>query len=419
MRLFLFDDLTADAWDPFALTRPCSELLFGTQLLRARLERFAGTRTAGLISRSWLQAYREENTPPVVVDTVTINSQDDRLFLCARYVPTPGVRFESPREPTTLLAAGQVVGVWLPADAPTPSSRWFQEPSTLPAAPEMPLAGLVLEAAWHLITENPEQLRQDLESEIGASKAPRSAETLPRGVEQIGPGPVLLGADVCLEPGVLLDTRAGPVRLDSGVEVRAGSRLAGPLHIGAGSRVLGGLISSVSAGPCSRLQGEIEASVLWGFANKAHAGYLGHAYVGRWVNLGALTTNSDLKNNYGTVRVGPAGAEKDTGLLKLGCLLGDHVKTGIGMLLNTGTIVGAGSNLFGDMPPKWVAPFSWGDGDALEEHRKEAFLRTASVVLGRRDIAFDETTRAWLGAVWEAGRSPGELSPQTAGSPSE
>jgi UDP-N-acetylglucosamine diphosphorylase / glucose-1-phosphate thymidylyltransferase / UDP-N-acetylgalactosamine diphosphorylase / glucosamine-1-phosphate N-acetyltransferase / galactosamine-1-phosphate N-acetyltransferase len=94
----------------------------------------------------------------------------------------------------------------------------------------------------------------------------------------------------------------------------------------------------------------VEETVVLGYSNKAHDGFLGHAYLGRWVNLGALTTNSDLKNNYGTIRMWTPGGETDTGLIKLGCLLGDYVKTGIGALLNTGTVVGAGSNLFGTRP---------------------------------------------------------------------
>ena len=125
--------------------------------------------------------------------------------------------------------------------------------------------------------------------------------------------------------------------------------------------------------------------MLLGFVNKAHDGHLGHALLGRWVNLGAFTTNSDLKNNYRPVRVWTPEGEKDTGLLKVGCFLGDHVKTGIGTVLNTGTIVGAGSNVFGGvMPPTVVPPFSWGAGSDLRDHRLDNFLATAAAAMSRR-----------------------------------
>ena len=159
------------------------------------------------------------------------------------------------------------------------------------------------------------------------------------------------------------------IRLDDGVEVRAGARLAGPVHAGVGSRLLGGPFDAVSAGPRCYLRGEIEETVVLGYTNKAHDGFLGHAYLGSWVNLGAMTTNSDLKNNYGSVRLGDRDGEIETGLIKLGCLIGDHVKTAIGTMLNTGTVVEAGANLFGDSrPPKWIRAFAWG-----------AFFRRASL----------------------------------------
>ena len=205
-----------------------------------------------------------------------------------------------------------------------------------------------------------------------------------------------------MEPGVLIDTRDGPVSLGEGVEVRAGTRLEGPLRAGEGARLLGGSMSGLSAGPFSYLRGELEDVIAFGYCNKAHDGFIGHAVLGRWVNLGAMTTNSDLKNNYGTVRIGPPDAAVDTGLVKLGSLIGDHVKTGIGVLLNTGTVVGAGSNVFGAaIQDKWIPPFSWGEAGALGEYRREAFVETAAKVMPRRGIEVDSRTRRWLEAIWD------------------
>jgi UDP-N-acetylglucosamine diphosphorylase/glucosamine-1-phosphate N-acetyltransferase len=192
------------------------------------------------------------------------------------------------------------------------------------------------------------------------------------------------------------------VRLEAHVTVEGPARLVGPLHLGAGSTVFGGHLSRLSAGPVCKLRGEIDTVVLTGFVNKAHDGYLGHALAGRWVNLGALTTNSDLKNNYGPVRVELPDGTQDTGLMKVGVFLGDHVKTGIGTVLNTGTLVGAGSNVFGGgMPPKSLPPFSWAGGGRVVPFRWDKFLEVARVVTARRDQPWTPGAEAILRRLWE------------------
>jgi len=196
-----------------------------------------------------------------------------------------------------------------------------------------------------------------------------------------------MGEGAVIEPGAVLDTTNGPVILAAGARVQAPCRVVGPAFVGPGSVVLGGVLENVGIGAACKVRGEVESTVFAGFANKAHDGFLGHAVVGRWVNLGAMTTNSDLKNTYGSVRARVAGRTTRTGLTKAGCLLGDHVRTGIGTLLNTGTVVGAGSSLFGGgMPPRDVPPFSWGGRRELAEYDIDRFLETAARVMARRGV---------------------------------
>jgi UDP-N-acetylglucosamine diphosphorylase/glucosamine-1-phosphate N-acetyltransferase len=136
-----------------------------------------------------------------------------------------------------------------------------------------------------------------------------------------------------------------------------------------------------------KLGGEIEASIVQGFSNKQHDGFLGHSYLGSWVNLGAATDTSDLKNNYGDVRVTIAGRERSTGSQHVGSLIGDHTKTGIHTMLNTGTVVGAFANVFGGgFPPKEIPSFSWGGEGSWQEHRLENACRVAAVVMARRGM---------------------------------
>lgn len=207
------------------------------------------------------------------------------------------------------------------------------------------------------------------------------------------PAALHLGEDVQWEPGLVVDTDGGPVVLERGVRIQAHVRLQGPLYVGpesvikAGARIYG----ESSFGVGNRLAGEIGESTFGDFANKQHEGFIGHAVVGSWVNLGALTTCSDLKNNYGPVRVDLGWGPLDTGRRFVGLMAGDHVKTAIGTLLNTGTVVGFCANLFGaTQPPKVVRNFSWGGQPHDPLHALDKALATAATVLARRDCALGE-----------------------------
>jgi UDP-N-acetylglucosamine diphosphorylase/glucosamine-1-phosphate N-acetyltransferase len=262
------------------------------------------------------------------------------------------------------------------------------------------IPGRILSNIWDLVTGNGEQVCSDVPVLF-----PESRFTLPEGVHVSGGERVSLGEGVYLEAGVQLDATDGPIRLSDGARVSAFTRLAGPAFVGADTHVLGGSLENVTIGPGCRVRGEVSNTVLLGYVNKAHEGYLGHGYVGRWVNLGALTTNSDLKNTYGNVRVHTANGPVDTGLIKVGCFLGDYVKTGIGTLLPTGCVIGAGSSLFGGgMAPPHLPPFSWGSGDSLEEYEIERFLETAALVMSRREMTLEEGHRALLRRAWELTR---------------
>jgi bifunctional N-acetylglucosamine-1-phosphate-uridyltransferase/glucosamine-1-phosphate-acetyltransferase GlmU-like protein len=162
----------------------------------------------------------------------------------------------------------------------------------------------------------------------------------------IGDPVALVLHEALVEPGVVFDVSHGTVVVEGGVEIRAGTRLEGPLWVGANSRLLGGDIRGSAIGPRCSVRGELASSVFLGYANKAHDGFVGHSVLGRWVNLGAGTITSNLKNTYGPVRLEVAGTPIETGQQFLGSLVGDHAKTAIGTMLGTGTVVGAGASVF-------------------------------------------------------------------------
>jgi len=190
---------------------------------------------------------------------------------------------------------------------------------------------------------------------------------------------------------VVFDVRPGPVVLEKGAEVRSGTRIEGPTFVGADTRILGGYVRSSVFGPKCRVRGEVAGSVFLGYANKAHDGFVGHSVLGHWVNLGAGTTTSNLKNTYGLVRLNVEGEQIETGRLNVGTFFGDHAKTAIGTMLTSGTVVSVGANVFGGPAPKYVLPFAWGVGG--EMMTEEGFLRVAERVLSRREVAWTDARR--------------------------
>jgi UDP-N-acetylglucosamine diphosphorylase/glucosamine-1-phosphate N-acetyltransferase len=399
VRLYLFDDRRARAWQPFSLTRPVGELLYGCLRLRERAERLLHAPAVGHLAAAELAGFEEEGAPPVV-SPADVGSDAPRVLLSSRAPLAWGVALDA-SEPTTFRVEGQVVGWALPAGEPTPGEPDLLDPEGSGARGRVvELAGRVLEWPWTLVEANPAQVTAD----IAAFHRGTSAFGL-TDVHIVGKHDLSLAHGAHIEPGVVVDAREGPIRLEAGAYVQAPARLTGPLFLGHDTLVFGGSLSHSAIGPVCKVRGEIDTSVLIGYCNKAHDGYLGHALLGQWVNLGALTTNSDLKNNYSSVRLRVGPDEIDSGSIKVGCFLGDHVKTGIGTLLNTGTVVGAGSNLFGGrMPPKYVPPFSWGSGDGLLEFKLEKCLEVAEVAMARRKVALTPAMRELLTRAWERTR---------------
>jgi len=189
---------------------------------------------------------------------------------------------------------------------------------------------------WELVDFNGQAIGQDAgHFKPGTGKMPKGSYLLGKRSN------LKLSAKAVIEPGVVLDTRQGPVIIEDGAVIRPFSLIEGPCYIGHDALIDGAkLRPGVSAGRGCKLAGEIEESVILDFSNKHHDGFLGHSYLGSWVNLGAQTCNSDLKNNYGSVTVWANGKQVDSGSIKAGCYIGDHSKTAIGTMINTGTVVG-------------------------------------------------------------------------------
>ena len=234
----------------------------------------------------------------------------------------------------------------------------------------------------------------------GVQQAP--FESPPGHAVVLGEYPVCVLGGAVIEPQVVFDATSGPILIDRKASVHAFTRLVGPCFVGAGSTVLGSDIRGSSIGPACKVRGEVSTSILVGYANKGHEGFVGHSCIGEWANLGAGTTTSNLKNTYGAVSLRTPFGMRETGMQFLGTLMGDHAKTGIGVRLTTGPIVGAGASIFGSaMPPKLVPPFAWGESAPYGTWELEKFVAVAERVMARRSVVLSAGMRQALARAYE------------------
>lgn len=397
MGVFFYDDRIARGFEPFALTRPVSELRAGGEIIRRRWTRVLGASAVGFIGAPHLVAFDEFDAPAAAAGMLP----DDSWLVNARCAPALGLAV--PAEARVVRVGGRVAAIRLSGDHAVDSFASGEASLDLLAggAPGAVLDGWWLDAVWDLIRHLNPMLASD-----AVALAPAHTE-VPAHLTVLGAHDVHVDLAAHVEPYVIVDASAGPVLIRRGATVQAFTRLVGPCIIGEDAVVSGGRVAACSIGERVKVNGEISSTIMIGHCNKGHDGFVGHSVIGRWANLGADTVTSNLKNSYGPVSVWTPRGIEETGLQFLGSLIGDHAKTGIGTRLTTGCVVGAGANLFGStMPPRAVAPFAWGEAPAWQTFAFDKFLQVTERVMARREVMLSarmrECLRAAHAARWSA-----------------
>jgi len=396
MRLCLVEDNAAADLEPLTLTRPVWELRLGAGTLGGKIARAFGVGTGparrGAVVRTHLAALQRERDPHTATNDRDWLARGPVLVAIARWVPPAGFAPPEDGAPWVGTCEGIPACAWVGPERvaglePGGVDGWFE--ALAADAPAVDLGGEWVGRPWDLVAKNDDHLRRDFDQgeAKGLSNRHLSAMAL------VGPSDRLsIHETARIDPYTVFDTTGGPITVAAGVVVQPFTRIEGPCYIGRDTQLFrANLRGGVTLGPNCRIGGEVEHSIVHGHSNKYHEGFLGHAYVGEWVNLGAITSNSDLRNDYGEVAVPLGGDPVATGQVKVGCFLGDHTRTGLGSMINTGTAVGVMCNLLpaGPLLPKHVPSFAAVRyGRVAPGFPLEQMFATARTVMGRRGREF-------------------------------
>ena len=367
MQAVLFEDQKWSNFLPLVFTRPVGELRVGIFTISEKWQRALNMSIA-------------HNSRQEMRGLFEFPSDKEQILINARCLPTPHLceKIFELKDGEALKKGNTVIA----------SRMSEQELSMLDKAAEYEGECIILEQIPDLFTLNQKAIELDVvlwkNTEVFAHV---SENNIIIGDVSL----VLLGEGAKAE-GCIFNTTNGPIIIDKDAEVMEGAMIRGPFYLGEHSQVKMGakIYGATTIGPHCKVGGEISNSVIFGFSNKAHDGFLGNSVLGEWCNLGADTNNSNLKNNYSKVKIW--NYEKldyvDTGLTFCGLIMGDHAKSGINTMFNTGTVIGPFANVFGGgFPPKYVPAFSWGGADGFENYDFQKAMQTAERVFARRNIS--------------------------------
>lgn len=403
MRFLIFEDQSTENLSPLAMLRPVFELICGRESLRRRVQRWYPMAEGGVWIRPWLTPVYQEEHPLLRVNDAAWLGSSATLLVNGRWLPAERLQSHEVTPDNAGLIDGHLAWVLVErAELQLLDEDNFCAAVLRVAASRRTIeaSGSMIRYPWDLVNQNRQQLVRDFADE-GVSQSPQHPSVVVLGCPQ----DVYVSAEAEIDPFVVLDARTGPISIDRDVHIQSFTRIEGPCHISRGTKIFRALIrGGTTIGEHCRVGGEIENSVLHAFINKYHEGFLGHSYVCPWVNLGAMTTTSDLRNDYTAVRVPLQGAPIDSETLKVGSYIGDFTKTAIDSMFNAGSSIGVMAMVLpgGRLLPRHIPSFaSVSFGELSADWSLEQSLSVAAATVARRDRRLSPATVSLLRTLYD------------------
>ncbi|SNR65188.1 GlmU family protein [Flavobacterium sp. ov086] len=383
MNYILFDGPVRNALLPFTFTRPVADILIGIMTIRQKWEARLGS-TITTITEDYLSAKF-----PMV-------EMEENVMINAAYLPndTLAELISDLKENQAIFKGDDVIAFFTTENQEEVD---FDSYEIIQYNDE----SLTVEHTWDIFSKNDAAIRED----FAYLTEDRKSQPIPKSVNVIAPENIFIEEGAKLE-FVTLNASNGPIYIGKNSEIMEGTVIRGPFALCENAQVKlnAKVYGATTVGPGSRIGGEVKNSVLFANSNKGHDGFLGDSVLGEWCNIGADSNNSNLKNNYEEVKLWSYETEgfAKTGLQFCGLMMGDHSKCGINTMFNTGTVVGVSANIFGSgFPRNFVPSFSWGGAAGFTTYVTKKAFETAKLVMGRRNIDFDETESAILEHIFE------------------
>lgn len=383
MNYILFDGPVRNALLPFTFTRPVADILIGIMTIRQKWEARLGS-TITTITEDYLS----EKFPMVELE--------ENVMINAAYLPNDALAelVSDLKENQAIFKGDDVIAFFTSENQEEVD---FDSYEIIQYSDNV----LTVEHTWDIFSKNDAAIREDF---IYLTED-RKSQPIPKSVNVIAPENVFIEEGAKLE-FVTLNASTGPIYIGKNAEIMEGTVIRGPFALCENAQVKlnAKVYGATTVGPGSRIGGEVKNSILFANSNKGHDGFLGDSVLGEWCNIGADTNNSNLKNNYEEVKLWSYETEgfAKTGLQFCGLMMGDHSKCGINTMFNTGTVVGVSANIFGSgFPRNFVPSFSWGGAAGFTTYVTKKAFETARLVMGRRNIDFDEIESGILEHIFE------------------
>ncbi|MFZ1518459.1 MAG: GlmU family protein [Ignavibacteriaceae bacterium] len=406
MQICIFEDINYQNFEPLVYSRPVYELLCGIDSLKDKIIRHYPKAKVLLHCRPYLADIVKHHNPDYLVNKIEDN---ECLFINGRIIAPQNLAEILPLIPSEdkiFVNDETVVAAYLSGENLKHKIAHIKDLFSVSDFSDLPGKILNIKLAdylWDLINHNGKQIVEDYQYLIKSGKE-NFVNKVDSSIHVLNKQNVFVGKNVTIKPGVVLDASNGPIIILDDAFIFPNAVIEGPCFIGKATKIKSGatIYENTTIGNVCKVGGEVEQSIFMDYSNKQHSGFIGHSYIGSWVNLGADTNNSDLKNNYSKIKIKLSNKEVDSGSQFLGLMIGDHSKSAINTMFNTGTVVGFSSNIFtSGFPDKFVPSFTWGGNESSISYDIKKAIETAKIVMSRRKLEFKKNDEEMFSFIYE------------------